>query len=59
MLALNGCINEEIGEAIIAARFTLASTVFASATKGLEYLTDEAKGTEFSAGQAEIASGCR
>jgi len=35
--------NEEIGEAIIAARFALASTVFASAKEGLEYLTAEDK----------------
>lgn len=34
-----GVSKEEIGEAIIAARFALASTVFASATEGLEYLT--------------------
>jgi len=33
-----GVSKEEIGEAIIAARFALASTVFASATEGLEYL---------------------
>ena len=37
----SGVSNEEIGEAIIAARFALASTVFASATEGLEYLTRE------------------
>jgi len=36
-----GVSKEEIGEAIIAARFALASTVFASATEGLEYLTGE------------------
>lgn len=36
-----GVSKEEIGEAIVAARFALASTVFASATEGLEYLTDE------------------
>jgi alkylhydroperoxidase/carboxymuconolactone decarboxylase family protein YurZ len=41
-----GVSKEEVGEAIIAARFALASTVFASATEGLEYLTDEAKGKE-------------
>lgn len=35
----SGVTKEEIGEAIIAARFALASTVFASATEGLEYLT--------------------
>ena len=34
-----GVSEEEIAEAIIAARFALASTVFASATEGLEYLT--------------------
>ena len=38
-----GVTKEEIGEAIIAARFALASTVFAAATEGLEYLT---KGNE-------------
>ena len=36
-----GVSKEEIGEAIIAARFALASTVFASATEGLECLIDE------------------
>jgi len=36
-----GVSKEEIGEAIIAARFALASTVFASATEGLEHLTKE------------------
>ena len=41
-----GVSKEEIGEAIIAARFALASTVFASATEGLECLTDEGKGKE-------------
>jgi len=35
-----GVSKEEIGEAIIAARFALASTVFASATEGLEALTE-------------------
>jgi AhpD family alkylhydroperoxidase len=35
-----GVTKEEIGEAIIAARFALASTVFASATEGLEALTE-------------------
>ena len=35
----DGVSKEEIGEAIIAARFALASTVFASATEGLEYVT--------------------
>ena len=33
-----GVSNEEISEAILAARFALASTVFASATEGLEHL---------------------
>ena len=41
-----GVSKEEIGEAIIAARFALASTVFASATEGLQYLIDEGKGIE-------------
>jgi len=35
-----GVTNEEIGEAIIAARFALASTVFATATEGLEVLAE-------------------
>ena len=35
-----GASKEEIGEAIIAARFALASTVFASAAEGLEALTE-------------------
>lgn len=39
-----GVSNEEIGEAIIAARFALASTIFASATEGLEHLTKEKGG---------------
>ena len=34
----SGVSKEEIGEAIIAARFALASTIFASAMEGLEYL---------------------
>src|SRR4030043_1034929 len=38
-----GVSKEEIGEAIIAARFALASTVFASAMEGLEYITDDGK----------------
>ena len=37
----SGVSKEEIGEAIIAARFALASTVFATATEGLEYLVRE------------------
>ena len=41
-----GVSKEEIGEAIIAGRFALASTVFASATEGLEYLANEGKGKE-------------
>jgi AhpD family alkylhydroperoxidase len=36
-----GVSNEEIGEAILAARFALGSTVFASAIEGLEYLVGE------------------
>ena len=39
-----GVSKEEIGEAIIAARFALASTVFASAMEGLEYLGKEKDG---------------
>jgi alkylhydroperoxidase/carboxymuconolactone decarboxylase family protein YurZ len=39
----SGVSKGEIGEAIIAARFALASTVFASATEGLEYLTRESE----------------
>jgi alkylhydroperoxidase/carboxymuconolactone decarboxylase family protein YurZ len=41
-----GLSKEEIGEAIIAARFALASTIFASATEGLEYLTGEGEGKQ-------------
>lgn len=37
----SGVSKEEIAEAIIAARFALASTVFASATEGLEHLVEE------------------
>ena len=37
----SGVSKEEIGEAIIAARFALASTVFAAATEGLGYLMQE------------------
>lgn len=37
----SGVSKEEIAEATIAARFALASTVFASATEGLEYLAGE------------------
>ena len=37
----SGVSKEEIGEAIITARFALASTVFASATQGLDFLTEE------------------
>jgi alkylhydroperoxidase/carboxymuconolactone decarboxylase family protein YurZ len=36
-----GVSKEEIGEAILAARFALASTVFATATEALEYLAKE------------------
>ena len=38
-----GVSKEEIAEAIIAARFALASTIFASATEGLEHLTRESE----------------
>jgi len=41
-----GVSKEEIGEAIIAARFALASTVFASATEGLEYIVGEGEETK-------------
>ena len=37
-----GVSNEEVGEAILTARFALASTVFATATEGLEYCVGEA-----------------
>ncbi len=37
----SGVSKEEIAEAIITARFALASTVFASATEGLENLVKE------------------
>lgn len=40
-----GVSSEEIGEAILAARFALASTVFATATEGLEHLVGDAKPT--------------
>jgi len=36
-----GVTKEEIGEALIAARFALASTIFAAATDGLEHLAKE------------------
>jgi alkylhydroperoxidase/carboxymuconolactone decarboxylase family protein YurZ len=39
-----GASKEEIGEAIIAARFALASTVFASATEGWSILRMRLKG---------------
>jgi len=35
----SGVTKDEIAEAIITARFALGSTVFASATEGMEYLT--------------------
>ena len=41
-----GVTNEEIGEALLAARFALASTVFAAATDGLEHLVGEVGATE-------------
>lgn len=37
----SGVSKEEIAEAINAARFALASTVFAAATEGLEHLVEE------------------
>ena len=40
----SGVSKEEIGEAIIAARFALASTIFASAMDGLEYLSEQKDG---------------
>jgi alkylhydroperoxidase/carboxymuconolactone decarboxylase family protein YurZ len=40
----SGVSKEEIGEAIIAARFALASTIFASAIEGLEYLNKQKDG---------------
>jgi alkylhydroperoxidase/carboxymuconolactone decarboxylase family protein YurZ len=40
----SGVSKEEIGEAIIAARFALASTIFASAMEGLEYLNKQKGG---------------
>lgn len=40
----SGVSKEEIGEAIIAARFALASTIFASAMEGLEYLNKQKDG---------------
>jgi len=36
----SGVSKEEIGEAIVAARFALASTVFAAAEEGLEALSE-------------------
>ncbi len=36
-----GVTNEEIGEALITARFALGSTIFAAATEGLEAITKE------------------
>lgn len=38
----SGVTKEEIGEALLAARFALASTIFATALEGLEYLVDGA-----------------
>lgn len=40
----SGVSKEEIGEAIVTARFALASTIFAAATGGLEYVTSEDEG---------------
>lgn len=36
-----GVTKEEIGEALLAARFALASTIFATAMEGMDYLTKE------------------
>jgi AhpD family alkylhydroperoxidase len=41
-----GITNEEIGEALLAARFALASTVFATASDGLESLVGETQAVE-------------
>mgnify|MGYP005848889407 CR=1 FL=1 len=35
----SGVTKEEIGEALLATRFALASTTFATAVEGMEYLT--------------------
>ncbi|MGB9845944.1 MAG: carboxymuconolactone decarboxylase family protein [Desulfotomaculales bacterium] len=37
-----GASKEEIGEALLAARFALASTIFATAVEGMEYLSKQA-----------------
>jgi AhpD family alkylhydroperoxidase len=37
-----GVSKEEIGEALLAARFALASTIFATAVEGMEYLSEQA-----------------
>jgi len=36
-----GVSKEEIGEALLAARFALASTIFATAVEGMEYLAEQ------------------
>lgn len=38
-----GVTKEEIGEALLAARFALASTIFATAVEGMEYLCEGVK----------------
>lgn len=38
-----GVSKEEIGEALLAARFALASTIFATAVEGMEYLSEQEK----------------
>lgn len=38
-----GVTKEEIAEAILATRFALASTTFATAIEGMEYLVEKAK----------------
>lgn len=38
-----GVTKEEIVEAILATRFALASTTFATAIEGMEYLVEKAK----------------
>jgi len=37
----SGVTKEEIGEALLLARFALASTIFATAVEGMEYLVNE------------------
>jgi len=40
----DGVTKEEIAEAIVASRFALASTTFATAVEGMEYLAQKATG---------------